>query len=185
MNDLRDDDRLAIACRYFLGLSEEETAAALDWRRGTVKSRTSRALDRLRAAAGGGDMTELERALVRLGDGLAFPEAPDVSERVLARLAAAEPARPRRRRRALVIALAVLVVAVAAAMAVPQARTAILEFFRLRGATVQRVESLPRVPEIDAATARVLELGRAVPVEDGRPLVKLDTVLVPTALGPP
>ena len=46
---LREEDRLAIACRYFLGLSEEETAAALDWRRGTVKSRTARALDRLRA----------------------------------------------------------------------------------------------------------------------------------------
>ena len=49
VNDLREDDRLVIACRYFLGLSEEETAAALGWRRGTVKSRTSRALDRLRA----------------------------------------------------------------------------------------------------------------------------------------
>ena len=48
VNDLREDDRLVIACRYFLGLSEEETAAALGWRRGTVKSRTSRALDRLR-----------------------------------------------------------------------------------------------------------------------------------------
>ena len=51
---LREEDRLAIACRYFLGLSEEETAAALDWRRGTVKSRTSRALDRLRARMEGG-----------------------------------------------------------------------------------------------------------------------------------
>jgi RNA polymerase sigma factor (sigma-70 family) len=48
VNDLREDDRLAIACRYFLGLSEEETASALGWRRGTVKSRTSRALERLR-----------------------------------------------------------------------------------------------------------------------------------------
>ena len=48
VNELREDDRLAIACRYFLGLSEEETAAALGWRRGTVKSRTSRALGRLR-----------------------------------------------------------------------------------------------------------------------------------------
>jgi RNA polymerase sigma factor (sigma-70 family) len=45
---LREDDRLAIACRYFLGLSEEETASTLGWRRGTVKSRTSRALERLR-----------------------------------------------------------------------------------------------------------------------------------------
>jgi RNA polymerase sigma factor (sigma-70 family) len=49
VENLREEDRLAIACRYFLGVSEEETAAALDWRRGTVKSRTSRALDRLRA----------------------------------------------------------------------------------------------------------------------------------------
>jgi RNA polymerase sigma-70 factor (ECF subfamily) len=52
VNDLREDDRMAIGCRYFLGLSEEETAAALGWRRGTVKSRTSRALDRLRDRLG-------------------------------------------------------------------------------------------------------------------------------------
>ena len=52
VNDLREDDRLAIGCRYFLELSEEETAAALGWRRGTVKSRTSRALDRLRDRLG-------------------------------------------------------------------------------------------------------------------------------------
>ena len=49
VNALRDDDRLVIACRYFLELSEEETAAALGCPRGTVKSRTSRALERLRA----------------------------------------------------------------------------------------------------------------------------------------
>ena len=48
VNGLRDDDRLVIGCRYFLELSEEETAAALDIRRGTVKSRLSRALTRLR-----------------------------------------------------------------------------------------------------------------------------------------
>ena len=45
---LRDDDRDVIACRYLLDLSEEETAAALGIRRGTVKSRLSRALARLR-----------------------------------------------------------------------------------------------------------------------------------------
>jgi RNA polymerase sigma-70 factor, ECF subfamily len=48
VNDLREDDRLVIGCRYFLDLSEEETAAMLGWRRGTVKSRLSRALARLR-----------------------------------------------------------------------------------------------------------------------------------------
>lgn len=44
---LRDDDRDVLACRYFLELSEEETAAALGIARGTVKSRTHRALLRL------------------------------------------------------------------------------------------------------------------------------------------
>ncbi|HEY4236693.1 MAG TPA: sigma-70 family RNA polymerase sigma factor [Gaiellaceae bacterium] len=44
---LRDDDREVLACRYFLELSEEETAAALGVARGTVKSRTHRALERL------------------------------------------------------------------------------------------------------------------------------------------
>jgi RNA polymerase sigma factor (sigma-70 family) len=44
---LRDDDRDVLACRYFLDLSEEETAAALGIARGTVKSRTHRALARL------------------------------------------------------------------------------------------------------------------------------------------
>jgi RNA polymerase sigma-70 factor (ECF subfamily) len=34
--------------RFLLALSEDETAAALGVRRGTVKSRTSRALERLR-----------------------------------------------------------------------------------------------------------------------------------------
>ncbi len=44
--------REAIACRYLLELSEEETAAALDCARGTVKSRLSRALERLRVELG-------------------------------------------------------------------------------------------------------------------------------------
>lgn len=48
VNDLREEDRLAIACRYFLDLSESETAALLGVARGTVKSRLSRALGRLR-----------------------------------------------------------------------------------------------------------------------------------------
>jgi RNA polymerase sigma factor (sigma-70 family) len=44
---LRNDDRDVLACRYFLELSEEETAAALGIARGTVKSRIHRALERL------------------------------------------------------------------------------------------------------------------------------------------
>ena len=49
---LSEDHRDAIACRYLLELSEDETAAALGIRRGTVKSRLARALERLRAELG-------------------------------------------------------------------------------------------------------------------------------------
>jgi RNA polymerase sigma factor (sigma-70 family) len=49
---LDERDRAVLTCRYLLELSEEETAAALGCRRGTVKSRTSRALERLRAHEG-------------------------------------------------------------------------------------------------------------------------------------
>jgi RNA polymerase sigma factor (sigma-70 family) len=49
---LRDDDRTVIGCRYLLELSEAETAAALGVRPGTVKSRLSRSLERLRAELG-------------------------------------------------------------------------------------------------------------------------------------
>jgi RNA polymerase sigma-70 factor (ECF subfamily) len=47
---LREDDRDVVVCRHLLGLSEEETATALALPVGTVKSRLSRALARLRAA---------------------------------------------------------------------------------------------------------------------------------------
>jgi RNA polymerase sigma-70 factor (ECF subfamily) len=49
---LREDDQLVVAARYFIGLSEAETATALSLPAGTVKSRLSRALARLRDALG-------------------------------------------------------------------------------------------------------------------------------------
>jgi RNA polymerase sigma factor (sigma-70 family) len=49
---LGEDDRLVLSCRYLLDLGEEETAEVLSLRRGTVKSRTSRALGRLREELG-------------------------------------------------------------------------------------------------------------------------------------
>jgi len=50
LRDLRADDRLVLAYRLFFDLSEAEMAVALNCPRGTVKSRLSRALARLRAA---------------------------------------------------------------------------------------------------------------------------------------
>ncbi|MGZ8651381.1 MAG: RNA polymerase sigma factor [Actinomycetota bacterium] len=49
MERLRESDRLVIAYRYLFELSETEMADALGVRSGTVKSRLSRALGRLRA----------------------------------------------------------------------------------------------------------------------------------------
>jgi len=52
VNGLSEPDRLVVTCRYFLDLSEAETAEVLGWPKGSVKSRLSRALVRLRVAAG-------------------------------------------------------------------------------------------------------------------------------------
>jgi RNA polymerase sigma factor (sigma-70 family) len=48
VNLLREEDRLIVAYRYFFELSEGEMAEALGCPRGTIKSRLSRALGRLR-----------------------------------------------------------------------------------------------------------------------------------------
>ncbi len=124
-------------------------------------------------------MSELERSHRLLGDAVAFPEAPEVSEAVQRRLEGLRPERRRPRRRTLVLAFAVVALAIGAAMAVPPARTAILEFFGLRGATVQRVDSLPIVTQPDSPDpGSQLLLGEPLPVEDER-------LLVPAALGRP
>ena len=51
---LGDEDRRIITLRWFADLSEREMAAVLDVPGGTVKSRLSRAMERLRAVMAGG-----------------------------------------------------------------------------------------------------------------------------------
>jgi RNA polymerase sigma-70 factor (ECF subfamily) len=62
LGQLREPDREILALRYLLDLSEAETAIALKLPKGTVKSRTARALRRLR------DVLDVQRIEVGVGD---------------------------------------------------------------------------------------------------------------------
>jgi hypothetical protein len=88
-------------------------------------------------------MSELELRLTRLGGELDVPETPDLVPAVRRRLA--EGRRPRGWRRPLVIALTALLVVVGALMAVPQSRSAILDFFGVGSVTIRAVDELPEV----------------------------------------
>jgi hypothetical protein len=87
-------------------------------------------------------MSELELALTRIGRELDYPDTPELVAPVRQRLA--EARRPISWRRPLVIALAALAVAVAAVMAVPQARSAILDWLGIGSVTV-RFDELPKL----------------------------------------
>jgi hypothetical protein len=99
-------------------------------------------------------MTELERALVVVGQELEFPPQPDLVAGVRIRL--------ERRRpfgwRAVAFAVALVAVAFGIAMAVPPARGAILRFFHIGAATVEQVDTLP------AARERPLAAGLGTPL---------------------
>jgi len=61
VNTLPDRERQVLACRYFLDLSEAETAQVLAWPLGSVKSRTFRALNRLRGLLAAGQQDGVSR----------------------------------------------------------------------------------------------------------------------------
>src|SRR6476646_8389267 len=105
-------------------------------------------------------MAELETALRQLGGEVAFPPTPDRASAIRGRLD-----RPQRLwRRPVAIALAVLVVAaIAAVLAVPQSRSAILDWLGLRNVSVVRVEKLPVVP----AQGR-LDLGSRITLDEAK-----------------
>lgn len=89
-------------------------------------------------------MPELELALRQLGGLVEFPPEPDLAAGVRRRLGES-PARRWAPRRLVAVALAVVVLAVGAAMAVPSARTAVLEWLGIKGVKVTRVDKLPEV----------------------------------------
>jgi hypothetical protein len=101
---------------------------------------------------------ELERELRGLGLALDFPPTPDLATAVRRRLVEEQPRRGFALRRAVVLSFAVLAVAVGAVMAVPQARTAVLEWLGLRGVSIERTATQPQAPERPAD----LDLGERV-----------------------
>jgi hypothetical protein len=121
-------------------------------------------------------MSELELALTRLGGEVDYPESPDLVGPVRRRLAAGR--RPVAWRRPLVIALAALLVAVAAAMAVPQARSQILDWLGIGSVTIRYVDDLPKVGK----TQDDLALGERVSLADARERASFP-VRVPTLEG--
>ena len=61
VNTLPDRERQVLVCRYFLDLSEADTAQVLEWPLGSVKSRTFRALNRLRGRLVAGQQDGVSR----------------------------------------------------------------------------------------------------------------------------
>jgi len=86
----------------------------------------------------------LERELRSLSAAVDWPAEPDVAATLAGRLADARRARPRQRRIA-IVAVALLA-ALLAVLAVPPARTAILDWLGIGGAEIVRVDELPRLP---------------------------------------
>ena len=106
-------------------------------------------------------MSELELALTRLGRELDYPETPDLTGALRRRLV--EGRRPRSWRRPLVIALAAVLVVVAAVMAVPQARSEVLDWFGIGSVTIHYVDELPKLERREE-----FELGARVPLAEAR-----------------
>jgi hypothetical protein len=125
-------------------------------------------------------MPDLERSLSELSGVIEFPATPDLAPAVRRRIADASVRRRLAGRRALVLAFAVVLVAVGAVMAVPQARTAILEWLGLRGVSIERVETAPTAPGSGASLA----LGERVTLDEAEERAGFD-VLVPEELGEP
>lgn len=124
-------------------------------------------------------MPDLERELHALGAEVDFPATPDLVAAVRSRIATAPRARAFWWRRPLVVALATLIVAIGAVMAVPAARTAVLEWLGLRGVAIEHVpKQRPIAPGGDLALGERLTLAQARQDVDFR-------VRVPRELGAP
>ncbi|MBD0347535.1 MAG: hypothetical protein ICV59_00160 [Thermoleophilia bacterium] len=108
-------------------------------------------------------MNELELELRELGATLEFPETPALAARVRTRLETRSRRPFRFDRRAVAIGFAVVAVALAGVLAVPPARTAILEWLGIKGVELEFVDELPNV-----AVTEDLNLGERTTLEQAR-----------------
>jgi hypothetical protein len=106
-------------------------------------------------------MPELDLVLRELGRHVVFPATPELASGIRSRLGE----RPRSWRRPVAIAFAVLAVALAAVLAVPPARTAVLEWLGIQGVRIVRVDELP-----PASAVGNLRLGRRVTLASAKQL---------------
>jgi hypothetical protein len=116
-------------------------------------------------------LPELERELRALGVIVDLPGERDLVPAVRARLTHRRPLGTWWRSAAGIAAL-VLVVAVAATMAVPDARTAVLRFLGITGATVVRVDELP------PAAPALPEFGESVGIREAERVVGFRPLLI-------
>lgn len=124
----------------------------------------------------------IEGTLRELGRALEYPQTPDFA----ATIADEVRSRPRRRRailparplrRSLALAGATLLVAAATVLAAsPGARDAVLEFFGLRGATV---EVVPRLPDVPADAERLPPPGVRMSLPEARRRVAFPVLTAP------
>jgi hypothetical protein len=108
---------------------------------------------------------KLEQRLQELGGEIAYPATPHFD------LGFAQRAVRRPRLRPLALGLAVLLAVLAGVLALsPGARSAFLEIFRLKGATVERVEQLPEVE------VQTIDFGERVSLEEAELRVGFELV---------
>ncbi len=124
-------------------------------------------------------MTNIELELRDLGGTIAFPETPNLTAAVRARLEA-----PRRRRlplrldrRTVAFAFAALLVAWIGILSVPPARSAVLEWLGIKGVQLEFVEELPGL-----SVTENLDLGERTTLAEARRRAGFE-VLEPEALG--
>ena len=147
------------------------------------------------------ELADLERALVELADGLEFPTASDMPERVIAELDRPAPVTPLVQRpavrRALALAAAAIVIAGVVLVASPRARKAVADLLGIGGVAIRTSDTTPAIPPTTLSTAPSSSGSTAsssspstagppgsIDVEDGASAIGVAPPL-PPSLGPP